>query len=121
MGMLIDREFNLAGWGADKKLIEGPCGHCHHAVAFKDPEGKACLAFTQTTYHEDDREERTHYFVMGICPRPKCQEATIVYRLEKQYLPSYGDAERPELVDERTIFPSTSLRPDLPDEVPEQL
>ena len=88
MGILIDREFNLAGWGVDKKLIEGPCGNCHHAVAFKDPEGKACLAFTQTTYHEDDREERTHYFVMGICPRPKCQEATIVYRLEKQYLPS---------------------------------
>jgi hypothetical protein len=121
MGVLDDREFNLAGWGPDKKLIEGPCGHCHHAVAFKDPENKACLAFSQVLYHDDDREERTHYFIMGICPRPRCQEATIVYRLEKQYIPSYGDSERPELLDERVIFPTDSLRADLPDEVPPAL
>jgi|GEM_PF-1840382 hypothetical protein len=121
MGVLAEREFNLAGWGADKKLIEGPCGHCHRAVAFKDPESKACLAFTQSTSHDDYTEERTHYFVMGICPRPKCQEATIVYRLEKRYLSSYGDNESPELLDERIIFPSWSLRADLPDEVPSEL
>ena len=121
MGVLSNREFNLTGWGSDKRLIEGPCGHCHRAVAFKDPGNKACLAFSQVIDRGDDREERTHYFVMGICPRPQCQEATIVYRLEKEYFSAYGDREGPELLDERVIFPLTSLRPDLPDEVPSAL
>jgi Domain of unknown function (DUF4145) len=119
MGLLGDREFNLEGWGSDKRLIEGPCGHCHHAVAFKEPENRACMAFTQRLHHGEETEERTHYFVMGLCPRPRCQEATIVYRVEKIWLGSYQ--EEPELLQERVIFPSDSLRTDLPEEIPSAL
>ena len=121
MGILSDREFNLAGWGSDKRLIEGPCGHCDRAVAFKEPENAACLAFSQVIYQGDDQERRTHYFVMGICPRPQCQEATIVYRLEKFYISNFGGQEDPELLDERVIFPQNSSRPKLPEEVPPAL
>src|SRR6266850_5562794 len=121
MGVLSDREYNLAGWGPDKRLLEGQCGHCHHAVAFKDPENNACLAFTQEIHHGDDSERRIHYFVMGICPRPRCQEATIVYRLEKHYISDFGFNEDPQLLEERIIFPSSSLRSDLPEEVPSGL
>lgn len=119
MGSLGDREFNLEGWGEEKRLVEGPCGHCHHAVAFKEPENRACLAFTQTIHHDTETEERTHYFVMGLCPRPRCQEATIVYRSEKVWRGSYQEV--PELIQERVIFPADSLRPDLPEQVPPAL
>ena len=57
MELLADREFNLEGWGGDKRLIEGPCGHCHHAVAFKDPASRACLAFSQVIHNGQDSEE----------------------------------------------------------------
>src|SRR6266699_1027174 len=108
MELLADREFNLEGWGGDKRLIEGPCGHCHHAVAFKDPASRACLVFSQVIHNGQDSEERTHYFVMGICPRPRCQEATIVYRLEKVFI-SGGFQGDQELLHERVIFPLSSL------------
>lgn len=58
---------------------------------------------------------------MGICPRPQCQEATIVYRLEKFYIAEFGGQDEPELLDERVIFPLNSSRPNLPDEVPSAL
>ena len=83
MGTIGNREFNLEGWGDDKMLMEGPCGHCHYSVAFKEPEANACLVFTQTIRDGEDVENKNHYFVMGICPRPRCQEATIIYRLER--------------------------------------
>jgi hypothetical protein len=120
MPTVRDREFNLEGWGADKRLIEGSCGHCHHAVAFKEPEANACLTLTQAIPLEDDIEERTHYFVMGICPRPRCQEATIVYRIERVFI-TRGYRNDPELLQERVIFPAASHRPALPDEVPTSL
>jgi hypothetical protein len=120
MGNLGDREFNLEGWGTDKRLIEGPCGHCHHAVAFKEPESHACLEFSQVIRTGSDEEERTHYFVMGICPRPRCQEATIIYRVERVYI-SNGNRSDLEFLLEQVIFPATGLRPDLPQEVPAPL
>jgi hypothetical protein len=121
MGTLSDREFNLDGWGADKRLVEGPCGHCHYAVAFKEPETRACLEFRQTLDRGDDEDEqRTHYFVMGICPRPRCQQATIVYRAESVTV-SRGDYNDPVLLEERVVFPSSSLRAPLPENVPSHL
>lgn len=124
MGLLSDREFNLEGWGADKRLIEGPCGHCNHAVAFKEPENRACLQFSQVILRGEDQEKRIHYFVMGICPRPRCQEATIVYRLEKLFISGgyqTGYDDGPELLQERIIFPADSLRADLSEEIPAEL
>ena len=122
MGTLAEREFNLEGWGSDKRLIEGPCGHCHYAVAFKEPEQTACLEFKQVIRVEDDVEElRTHYFIMGICPRPRCQQATIIYRQESTTLYQGYSQGEPALLDERVIFPATSHRADLPEEVPASL
>ena len=122
MGTIADREFNLEGWGTDKRLIEGPCGHCHYAVAFKEPEQQACLKFRQVIQVEDEvEEERTHYFIMGICPRPRCQQATIIYRQESNTLYQGHSQGDPALLDERVIFPVTSHRADLPEEVPASL
>ncbi|MGA2403995.1 MAG: DUF4145 domain-containing protein, partial [Syntrophobacteraceae bacterium] len=121
MGTLADREFNLEGWGSDKRLIEGPCGHCHHAVAFKEPEQNPSLAFKQLIRGEDENdEERTHYFIMGICPRPRCQQATIIYRQESTFI-YRGNWQEPKILQERVIFPATSHRVDLPEEVPNSL
>lgn len=121
MSTIADEEFNLAGWGPDKRLIEGPCGHCHHAVAFKEPELNACLAFKQIIPLEDEvDEERTHYFIMGICPRPRCQQATIIYRQESTIF-YQGNPQETSLLQESVIFPLTSHRADLPVEVPESL
>lgn len=122
MGELADREFNLSGWGAEKRLIEGPCGHCHHAVAFKEPDSSAVFCFNQTIRRDEEEylQERSHYFVMGVCPRPRCQEPTIVYRLECRTRDGGGWREE-ELVQERVIYPLTSSRPDLPQDVPEPL
>jgi hypothetical protein len=122
VGTITDQEFNLEGWGPDKRLIEGPCGHCHHAVAFKEPEQHACLAFKQVIRGEDEvDEERSHYFIMGICPRPRCQQATIIYRQESTSLWQGEPQENPVLLQERVIFPATSHRTDLPEEVPASL
>jgi hypothetical protein len=123
VGTVADREFNLEGWGSDKRLIEGPCGHCHYAVAFKEPEQQACLEFRQVIHVENEVEEvRTHYFIMGICPRPRCQQATIIYRQESTTLYQGGYSQGdPALLDERVIFPVTSHRADLPEEVPASL
>lgn len=122
MGILADKEFNLDGWGRDKRLIEGPCGHCHHAVAFKEPEQKACLEFKQTIWEDDEvGEERTHYFIMGICPRPRCQQATIVYRQETATIYQGYPEDDIKVIQERVIFPTTSHRIELPGEVPESL
>ena len=121
MSIVADREFNLQGWGPDKRLIEGPCGHCHHAVAFKEPEDRACLVFKQLIQgREDEEEEISHYFIMGICPRPSCQQATIVYRQEKTFIIRGYRQDDVEL-QERIIFPATPHRPDLPEEVPVSL
>lgn len=122
MGQIADREFNLNGWGADKRLIEGTCGHCHHAVAFKEPEQHACLKFEQTIWEDEEvGEERTHYFIMGICPRPRCQQATIIYRQESTIInPGYSPSD-PKIIQERVIFPASSSRIDLPEEVPTSL
>jgi hypothetical protein len=122
VGTVADREFNLEGWGSDKRLIEGPCGHCHHAVAFKEPEQRACLAFKQVIQGENEvDEERTHYFIMGICPRPRCQQATIIYRQEKITIYQGDPQEDAEVLQERVIFPANSHRADLPEEVPASL
>src|SRR5208337_3752445 len=121
MGTLTDREFNLEGWGSDKRLIEGPCGHCQHAVAFKEPEQHPSLAFKQLIRGEDDLDEvRTHFFIMGICPRPRCQQATIVYRQESTFI-YQGNQQETTLLQERVIFPGTSHRNNLPEEVPSTL
>jgi len=122
LGILADKEFNLDGWGPDKRLIEGPCGHCHHAVAFKEPEQRACLEFKQTISKEDEvAEERTHYFIMGICPRPRCQQATIVYRQESITIYQGYPQDDHEILQEHVIFPATSNRIELPEEVPASL
>ena len=122
MGIIADKEFNLEGWGDDKRLIEGPCGHCHHAVAFKEPEQHACLKFEQTVWGEDEvGEERSHYFIMGICPRHRCQQPTIIYRQENAIIYQGSLQDDPEIIQERVIFPATSNRIDLSEEVPESL
>ncbi len=106
-----------------KRLIEGPCGHCHHAVAFKEPEQHACLKFEQTIKGDEDEvdEERTHYFIMGICPRPRCQQATIIYRQECEITHQGYSQNHHEVLQERIIFPASSSRNSLPDEVPASL
>jgi hypothetical protein len=122
MGILADREFNLEGWGPDKKLHEGRCGHCHHAVAFKEPKKHACLVFEQTILKEDKiEEERTHYFVMGICPRPRCQQATIVYIQESVSVWEGCSQNDWKVVQESVIYPAASEREDLPNAVPDSL
>jgi hypothetical protein len=121
VGILADREFNLEGWGKDKRLIEGTCGHCNHAVAFKEPDNHACLEFHQTLYKDnDEQEQRTHYFIMGICPRPRCQQATIVYRQESQTVSGNYQGDE-AVIEERIIFPTTSNRKELSEIIPQTL
>lgn len=121
MGTVEEREFNLDGFGPDKRLIEGPCGHCHFAVAFKEPDQYACLVFKQVIQTGDDEhEELAYYFIMGICPRPRCQKATIIHRQETTII-YQGYPQDTLLLQERVIFPVTSHRPDMPEEVPATL
>jgi hypothetical protein len=58
---------------------------------------------------------------MGICPRPRCQQATIIYRQESATIYQGHPQDDPEIIQERVIFPATSNRGDLPEEVPSSL
>ena len=55
---------------------------------------------------------------MGICPRPRCQQATIVYRQEGLTFYHGNSQNDLEVIQERVIFPATNNRVDLPEEVP---
>ncbi len=118
-----DQEFNLDGWGNDKTLVEGTCGHCHHSVAFKRPKQTQSFCISERIPLADGTVKLDHFIVAGICPRPSCRKATIIYRLEKS-MDSDDPADRysqPDLAEQHIIFPKTSLRSPLAQEIPESL
>lgn len=54
-------------------------------MVFKDPEaGPTSMHFRQTIVGggEEADDRIGHYFVMGVCPNPRCHSATILYQVE---------------------------------------
>jgi hypothetical protein len=111
-------ELRIDGGPNNRRLVEGLCGHCKAFVQFKDPDEGASLKFTHEIPDEDERtvDYRHHYFIMGVCTRPSCQQPTILYVVESEWS---GNWER-SVLHREMIFPKESLRPILPNEVPEQ-
>jgi hypothetical protein len=58
---------------------------------------------------------------MGICPRPRCQQATILYRQERLTFYHGNSQNDHEVIQEQVIFPTTNNRADLSEEVPKSL
>lgn len=109
-------EIRVEGGSEDRRLVEGKCAHCGAFVSFKDPDEGSSLKFTHVLADEDERfaEYRYHYFIMGICTRPSCQQPTILYSVESEWSSNWQrSVEHQELV-----HPKESLRPLLPAEVP---
>jgi hypothetical protein len=89
------------------RLAEGFCGHCKAYVAFKQPaQSDFHIVFEILSESEDEDESGhviRHHFVLGICPRPSCQKATIAHRVEEAT--SYrGDLYDHSQVDE-VVYP----------------
>ena len=89
------------------RLAEGFCGHCKAYVAFRQPaQSDFHIVFEISSESEDDEESShliRHHFVLGICPRPSCQKATIAHRVEEAT--SYrGDLYDHSQVDE-VVYP----------------
>ena len=123
MGEKREADYNLHGYGLDKRLVEGTCGHCGKAVVFKDPEaGPTSLHFQQTIVGSEDEADEIieHYFVMGVFPNPRCQSATILYRVEAWEQHGNWSSE-PHVGREEIIHPRGGTRRGLPEEVPAAL
>lgn len=107
--------FDFQLWGHERRLKAGMCHHCNRGVGFV-PIDDGASGFSVKLQDPESYDEYQHVFLAGRCPMPDCQRATILY--VEHFRPSFGDSqiERTEV-----IFPRSTGREPLPDEVPDHL
>lgn len=122
------REMRLESTWSDPRnrlrLAEGFCGHCKAYVAFKQPvQSDFHIVFEILNESENDDESShviRHHFVLGICPRPSCQKATIAHRVEEATL-YRGELDEHRHIDE-IVYPADQYsREPLSEAVPADL
>jgi len=110
----LEPDFEFEPWGPDRGLKLGHCGHCNRSVRFDPIEEGSGFNVTSPDDYGDDVENT---FLLGRCPHPPCRRVTIFHRIVSK--PAFGGDFH--LQHEEVIFPRTSVKRSLPDEIPPHL